>query len=103
MSPRLETEHLYKVFGGRPDYSVARLRQGADREELRAAGTTAAVIDASGLAYEKDPANHIASRYAPGLGGHRPERLTGPPAGVFIPTGESAHAESGEAAHWREP
>ncbi|MFF4898911.1 glycine betaine/L-proline ABC transporter ATP-binding protein [Streptomyces sp. NPDC001068] len=47
MAPRLETEHLYKVFGRRPDDSVERLRHGADREELRADGTTAAVIDAS--------------------------------------------------------
>ncbi|MEU9975536.1 betaine/proline/choline family ABC transporter ATP-binding protein [Streptomyces sp. NPDC051014] len=47
MSPRLETEDLYKVFGRRPDTAVERLRQGADREELRADGTTAAVIDAS--------------------------------------------------------
>ncbi|MFF3332020.1 glycine betaine/L-proline ABC transporter ATP-binding protein [Streptomyces sp. NPDC002888] len=47
MSSRLEAEHLYKVFGRRPDEAVERLRQGADREELRADGTTAAVIDAS--------------------------------------------------------
>lgn len=47
MSARLEAEHLYKVFGRRPDQAVERLRQGADREELRADGTTAAVIDAS--------------------------------------------------------
>ncbi|MFE3165194.1 glycine betaine/L-proline ABC transporter ATP-binding protein [Streptomyces sp. NPDC059224] len=47
MSPRLETEHLYKVFGRRPDDAVERLRRGAGREELRADGTTAAVIDAS--------------------------------------------------------
>ncbi|GHD96230.1 quaternary amine ABC transporter ATP-binding protein [Streptomyces naganishii] len=47
MSSRLETEHLFKVFGRRPDAAVERLRQGADREELRAEGTTAAVIDAS--------------------------------------------------------
>ncbi|MFF0222400.1 glycine betaine/L-proline ABC transporter ATP-binding protein [Streptomyces sp. NPDC004629] len=47
MSPRLEAEHLYKVFGRRPDDAVERLRLGADREELRAGGTTAAVIDAS--------------------------------------------------------
>ncbi|MFI5552909.1 glycine betaine/L-proline ABC transporter ATP-binding protein [Streptomyces sp. NPDC051738] len=47
MSSRLEAEHLYKVFGRRPKDSVERLRQGADREELRADGTTAAVIDAS--------------------------------------------------------
>lgn len=44
---RLEVEHLYKVFGRRPQDAVARLRQGADREELRADGATAAVIDAS--------------------------------------------------------
>ncbi|MFH0517051.1 glycine betaine/L-proline ABC transporter ATP-binding protein [Streptomyces sp. M41] len=47
MSSRLEAEHLYKVFGRRPDEAVTRLREGADREELRADGTTAAVIDAS--------------------------------------------------------
>ncbi|MFF5856544.1 glycine betaine/L-proline ABC transporter ATP-binding protein [Streptomyces sp. NPDC012751] len=47
MSPRLEAEHLYKVFGRRPDEAVERLRKGADRTELRADGTTAAVIDAS--------------------------------------------------------
>jgi glycine betaine/proline transport system ATP-binding protein len=43
----LQAEHLYKVFGRRPDGAVKQLRDGADREELRAAGTTAAVIDAS--------------------------------------------------------
>ncbi|MGW2520286.1 quaternary amine ABC transporter ATP-binding protein [Streptomyces sp. NPDC001617] len=47
MSARLEAEQLCKVFGRRPDQAVERLRQGADREELRADGTTAAVIDAS--------------------------------------------------------
>ncbi|MGW1023396.1 quaternary amine ABC transporter ATP-binding protein [Streptomyces sp. NPDC002577] len=44
---RLQAEHLYKVFGRRPEAAVERLRQGADRDELRADGTTAAVIDAS--------------------------------------------------------
>ncbi|MEU9333573.1 betaine/proline/choline family ABC transporter ATP-binding protein [Streptomyces sp. NPDC048290] len=47
MSSRLEAEHLFKVFGRRPVNAVRRLREGADREELRADGTTAAVIDAS--------------------------------------------------------
>ncbi|MFB8758058.1 quaternary amine ABC transporter ATP-binding protein [Streptomyces nigra] len=47
MSSRLEADHLFKVFGRRPDEAVERLRQGADREELRTDGTTAAVIDAS--------------------------------------------------------
>ncbi|MEV7992367.1 glycine betaine/L-proline ABC transporter ATP-binding protein [Streptomyces sp. NPDC086077] len=47
MTARLEAQHLYKVFGRRPDEAVDRLREGADREELRADGTTAAVIDAS--------------------------------------------------------
>lgn len=37
----------YKVFGKRPERGVARLREGATREELRKEGTTAAVIDAS--------------------------------------------------------
>nr|WP_237539139.1 glycine betaine/L-proline ABC transporter ATP-binding protein [Streptomyces sp. SID486] len=38
---------MFKVFGRRPDDAVARLREGTDRAELRADGTTAAVIDAS--------------------------------------------------------
>jgi glycine betaine/proline transport system ATP-binding protein len=37
----------YKVFGKRPERGVARLREGATREELREEGITAAVIDAS--------------------------------------------------------
>ncbi|NBE51415.1 quaternary amine ABC transporter ATP-binding protein [Streptomyces boluensis] len=44
---RLQAEHLYKVFGRRPTDAVRRLESGADRDELRADGTTAAVIDAS--------------------------------------------------------
>jgi glycine betaine/proline transport system ATP-binding protein len=47
VSARLEAEHLHKVFGRRTVQAVERLQQGADREELRADGTTAAVIDAS--------------------------------------------------------
>ncbi|MEU5211307.1 glycine betaine/L-proline ABC transporter ATP-binding protein [Streptomyces sp. NPDC020742] len=44
---RLQAEHLYKVFGRRPEDAVRALEAGADRDELRAEGTTAAVIDAS--------------------------------------------------------
>ncbi|MGW7366169.1 quaternary amine ABC transporter ATP-binding protein [Streptomyces sp. NPDC054841] len=44
---RLQAEHLYKVFGRRPDEAVGKLESGAGRDELRADGTTAAVIDAS--------------------------------------------------------
>ncbi|MFE3326394.1 glycine betaine/L-proline ABC transporter ATP-binding protein [Streptomyces sp. NPDC059176] len=44
---RLQAEHVYKVFGGRSDEAVSRLESGASRDELRADGTTAAVIDAS--------------------------------------------------------
>ncbi|MFJ9033548.1 glycine betaine/L-proline ABC transporter ATP-binding protein [Streptomyces sp. NPDC102274] len=44
---RLQAEHLYKVFGRRPDEAVTKLESGTDRDELRADGTTAAVIDAS--------------------------------------------------------
>ncbi|MEB8337995.1 ATP-binding cassette domain-containing protein, partial [Streptomyces endophyticus] len=47
MSSRLVAEHLHMVFGRQPDEAVVKLRGGADREELRAEGTTAAVIDAS--------------------------------------------------------
>ncbi|MFI1651398.1 glycine betaine/L-proline ABC transporter ATP-binding protein [Streptomyces avidinii] len=46
----LQAEHVYKVFGRRPadsEAAVRALRNGADRDELRADGTTAAVIDAS--------------------------------------------------------
>ncbi|MCX5610497.1 betaine/proline/choline family ABC transporter ATP-binding protein [Streptomyces sp. NBC_00047] len=43
----LQAEHVYKVFGRRPDHAVRALRDGAGRDELRADGTTAAVIDAS--------------------------------------------------------
>jgi glycine betaine/proline transport system ATP-binding protein len=43
----LQAENVYKVFGRRPEQAVERLRAGADREELRAGGVTAAVIDAS--------------------------------------------------------
>src|SRR5690348_526073 len=44
---RLQVEHLYKVFGPRPEEAVQRLRAGADRDELRTDGDTAAVIDAT--------------------------------------------------------
>lgn len=45
--PVIEADQVYKVFGRRPERGVARLREGATREELRADGLTAAVIDAS--------------------------------------------------------
>ncbi|MEU6975880.1 MULTISPECIES: glycine betaine/L-proline ABC transporter ATP-binding protein [unclassified Streptomyces] len=47
---RLQADHLYKVFGRRPDEAVRKLAAAegaADREALRADGTTAAVVDAS--------------------------------------------------------
>ncbi|WP_079023138.1 quaternary amine ABC transporter ATP-binding protein [Streptomyces odonnellii] len=44
---RLQAEHLYKIFGRRPAEAVTGLKNGTDRDALRAAGTTAAVIDAS--------------------------------------------------------
>ncbi|MEU6538394.1 glycine betaine/L-proline ABC transporter ATP-binding protein [Streptomyces sp. NPDC047000] len=47
MSATLEAENLYKVFGRRPDGAVERLRAGAGRDELRADGNTAAVVDVS--------------------------------------------------------
>ncbi|WP_374777907.1 glycine betaine/L-proline ABC transporter ATP-binding protein [Streptomyces sp. NBC_01310] len=43
----LQTEHVYKVFGRRPDDAVRALESGTGRDELRADGITAAVIDAS--------------------------------------------------------
>jgi glycine betaine/proline transport system ATP-binding protein len=44
---KLVAEHVFKVFGRRPKEGVRRLKAGADRDQLRAEGTTAAVIDAS--------------------------------------------------------
>ncbi|MEU8777875.1 betaine/proline/choline family ABC transporter ATP-binding protein [Streptomyces sp. NPDC048606] len=46
----LQAEHVYKVFGRRPDRlrdAVRALEGGKSRDELREEGTTAAVIDAS--------------------------------------------------------
>jgi glycine betaine/proline transport system ATP-binding protein len=43
----IEAHGTFKVFGRRPERGVARLREGATREELRKEGLTAAVIDAS--------------------------------------------------------
>ncbi len=45
--PLIEFAHVYKVFGRRPQGAVERLQEGADRDELREEGLTAAVIDAS--------------------------------------------------------
>ncbi|WP_377268339.1 glycine betaine/L-proline ABC transporter ATP-binding protein [Peterkaempfera sp. SMS 1(5)a] len=42
----LEADHLFKVFGRRPERAVERLRSGSDREALREDGATAAVVDA---------------------------------------------------------
>jgi glycine betaine/proline transport system ATP-binding protein len=44
---KIVAEHLFKVFGRRPKEGVRRLQEGADRDELRAESTTAAVIDTS--------------------------------------------------------
>lgn len=44
---RLVVEHLFKVFGRRPEEGVRRLQEGSDRNQLRDEGVTAAVIDAS--------------------------------------------------------
>ncbi|WP_170931177.1 betaine/proline/choline family ABC transporter ATP-binding protein [Aeromicrobium sp. PE09-221] len=43
----IEAEHLYKVFGRGAKRAVGRLQAGETREDLRADGITAAVIDAS--------------------------------------------------------
>lgn len=44
--PALRAEHVYKVFGRRPDEAVKRLREGADADDVKDLGT-AAVIDAT--------------------------------------------------------
>lgn len=43
----IEAEHVYKVFGRRPERGVQRLEQGGSRADLTRDGLTAAVIDAS--------------------------------------------------------
>ncbi len=43
----ITASNLYKVFGRRPERGVQTLQRGADRDELRRMGLTAAVIDAS--------------------------------------------------------
>ncbi len=43
----IEAEHLYKVFGRGAKRAVGRLEAGESRDDLRADGITAAVIDAS--------------------------------------------------------
>jgi glycine betaine/proline transport system ATP-binding protein len=45
--PVIQAHEVYKVFGRRPERAVARLKGGATREQLRAQGLTAAVIDAT--------------------------------------------------------
>src|SRR5699024_9300348 len=45
--PAIQAEGLTKIFGRRPQRGVKMLREGADREQLRKEGLTAAVIDAS--------------------------------------------------------
>lgn len=45
--PAIEAKSIYKIFGRGGERAVARLQGGASREELRADGITAAVIDAS--------------------------------------------------------
>lgn len=50
--PLIAAEHLFKIFGRRPQRGVEALQRGATREQLRAEGLTPAVIDAS---FEVDP------------------------------------------------
>ena len=45
--PAIEAHHLYKVFGRKGREGVKRLEAGAGTDELKAAGLTPAVIDAS--------------------------------------------------------
>jgi glycine betaine/proline transport system ATP-binding protein len=45
--PAIEASNIYKVFGRGAERAVHRLKQGATRDQLRADGITAAVIDAT--------------------------------------------------------
>ncbi|MEV0838877.1 glycine betaine/L-proline ABC transporter ATP-binding protein [Actinocatenispora sera] len=45
--PAVRADSVYKVFGRRPEQAAKALASGASREQVRAQGATAAVIDAS--------------------------------------------------------
>jgi glycine betaine/proline transport system ATP-binding protein len=95
---RLQAEHLYKVFGRRPDEAVERLRNGSDREELRADGTTAAVIDAS---FTVEPGEIFVVMGLSGSGKSTLLRMLNgllePTAGRVLFDGEDLTALSGDA------
>jgi glycine betaine/proline transport system ATP-binding protein len=89
---------VYKVFGRRPRDGVRRLRHGADREELRADGTTAAVIDAS---FEVAPGEIFVVMGLSGSGKSTLLRtlngLSAPTAGRVLFDGQDLAALSGKA------
>ncbi|HWV26034.1 MAG TPA: glycine betaine/L-proline ABC transporter ATP-binding protein [Aeromicrobium sp.] len=45
--PVIEAQHVYKVFGRRPERAIDRLEQGVSRDDLIAEGLVPAVIDAT--------------------------------------------------------
>lgn len=45
--PVIQAEHVYKVFGKRPERALEPLRRGASRDDLRSQDLVPAVIDAS--------------------------------------------------------
>ncbi|AKJ14244.1 hypothetical protein ABB07_30585 [Streptomyces incarnatus] len=92
---------------------MERLRQGADRKELRADGTTAAVIDErparpalGGITAYMRPAAPGTARIRPTTVRDEPWPTPGAPAllvGIFTRGRDPAHDRPGAPSHWREP
>ena len=43
----IQADHIYKIFGNRPEHGLKMMKAGKTRDDLRKEGLTAAVIDAS--------------------------------------------------------
>ncbi|WP_289017752.1 glycine betaine/L-proline ABC transporter ATP-binding protein [uncultured Ornithinimicrobium sp.] len=96
--PLLAAEHLYKIFGRRPQRGVEALRNGATRAELRAEGLTPAVIDAS---FEVSPGEIFVVMGLSGSGKSTLIRMINglhpATAGEVVIEGENLSALKGEA------
>ncbi|MEU5847048.1 glycine betaine/L-proline ABC transporter ATP-binding protein [Saccharopolyspora shandongensis] len=83
----VRVERLYKIFGPQPTELVRRLEAGADQEELKAAGATAAVVDASFDVKEGE------TFVVMGLSGSGKSTLIRMLNGLLTPTSGSVHVD----------